>query len=116
MYKHSYKKFIKWTHYFSKITGTESSTSTNDEIIDDKNTSEEISSHKNSAKVIDHTYDDNGINILNTEEEADFTPIHYINSNNDISMNYEDNFIHKCYAPFLSSNNHEYVYSGSEYD
>ena len=35
---------------------------------------------------------------------------------NEISMNDDDNFIHKYYAPFLSSKNHEYVYSGSEYD
>ena len=32
------------------------------------NTSEEISSNKNSAELIDHTCDDNGINLLNTEE------------------------------------------------
>ena len=42
--------------------------------------------------------------------------IHYINTTNDISMNYDDNFIHKYYAPFLSSNNYEDVSSGSEYD
>ena len=30
-------------------------------------------------------------------------------------MNEDDNVIHKCYAPFLSSNNHEEVYSESEY-
>ena len=31
-------------------------------------------------------------------------------------MNDEDNYIHKYCAPFLSSKNHEYVSSGSEYD
>ena len=30
-------------------------------------------------------------------------------------MNDEKNYIHKYYAQFLSSNNHSYVYSGSEY-
>ena len=33
----------------------------------DKNTSEEIASHQNSTGVIDHTCDDNGIDVLNTE-------------------------------------------------
>ena len=47
-----------------KETDTESSTRINDEIMDDNNTSEEISSHQNSAEVIDHKYDDNGINLL----------------------------------------------------
>ena len=46
----------------------------------------------------------------------DVTSIHYINATNEISMNYDDNYIHKYYAPFLSSNNHEDVSSGSEYD
>ena len=31
-------------------------------------------------------------------------------------MNDDETFIHKYYAPFLSSNNHEDVSSGSEYD
>ena len=30
-------------------------------------------------------------------------------------MNNDENVIQKYYAPFLSSNNHEDVYSGSEY-
>ena len=38
-----------------------------------------MSSHHDSEKVIDHTCDNNGINLLNTEEEADVTPIHSIN-------------------------------------
>ena len=31
-------------------------------------------------------------------------------------MNDDANFIHKYYAPFLQSNNHEDISSGSEYD
>ena len=31
-------------------------------------------------------------------------------------MNDNENDIHKYYAPFLSSNNHEDVFSGTEYD
>ena len=49
---------------------------------------------------------------INTEEEAYFTSIHYNNANNDISINDDDNFINKYYAPFLSSKNHEDVSSG----
>ena len=45
---------------------TESSVSINYEIADGKNTSEEISSYLNSAEIIDHTCDDNGINLLDT--------------------------------------------------
>ena len=60
--------------------------------------------------------DYSGNNVLNIEEEADVTSIHSINETNDISMNDDDNFIHKYYAPFLSSKNHEDVSSGSEYD
>ena len=37
-----------------------------DEIMDENNISEEISSHQNSAEIIDHTCDDNGINLLIT--------------------------------------------------
>ena len=36
--------------------------------MDDKNSSEEISSHHNSVGVIDHTCDEYGINLLNTDE------------------------------------------------
>ena len=42
-------------------TDTESSIGIHDEMIDEKNTSEEISSHKNSTEVNDHTCDDNRI-------------------------------------------------------
>ena len=38
--------------------------------MDDKNTSEETSYHQNSEEVIDHTCDDNGINLLNIQEGA----------------------------------------------
>ena len=31
-------------------------------------------------------------------------------------MNYDEHFIHKYYAPFLPSNNHEDISSGSQYD
>ena len=47
-----------------------------------KNISEEISSHQNLAEVIYHTCDDNGIVLLNTEEEADVISIHSINATN----------------------------------
>ena len=50
-----------------KETDTDSSTSINDEITDDNNTSEDISCHQNSSEVIDHTCDDNGNNLLNIE-------------------------------------------------
>ena len=62
--------------------------------------------------MIDHTCDDNGINLLNTEEEAYATSIKYINGTNKISMNDDESFIHKYYAPFLPSKNHEDVSSG----
>ena len=61
---------------------------------------EELASHKNSIGVIDHICDDNGINLLNTEEEVDFTSIQSINGNNDIYMNEYENIIHKYHAPF----------------
>ena len=35
-----------------------------------------------------------------------------MNATNGISTKCGDNFIHKYYAPFLSSNNHEAVSSG----
>ena len=41
------------------------------------------------------------------------TSVHPINTTNDISMNDDEHFIHKYYAPFLSSKNNEYVSSGS---
>ena len=65
-----------------------------------------MSSHQNSAEVIYNTCDDNGNNLLNSEVEFDATSIHYINATNDISIKDYDNFIHKYYAPFLSSDNH----------
>ena len=68
--------------------------------MDENNTSAELSSHQNLLEVIDHTYDETGINLLNTEEESYVTSIHSINATNNISMYYDDNFIHKYYAPF----------------
>ena len=47
-------------------TGKNSIVSTNDEINDKKRTSKEIPSHQNSAELIDHTCDDNRINLLST--------------------------------------------------
>ena len=81
--------------------------------MDDNNVSEEISCHQNSSEVMDHTCDDNVNNLLNIEEEADVTYIHSINATNEISVNYYDKYMHKYHAPFLSSKNHEYIYSGS---
>ena len=63
--------------------------------MDENNKGEEISSHQNIAEVIDHTCDDNGINLINTQEEADVKNINYINATNDTSMNDDENFIHK---------------------
>ena len=80
--------------------------------MDENNISEDISYHHNSEEVIDHTCDNNGINVPNTEEEADVTPIHSINKTNDISINDGENFIPEYYIPFLSSNNHENVSPG----
>ena len=99
-----------------KEIDTESSTSTNEENMDNNNVSEELASHKNSTVVIFHKCDDNGINLINIEEESYVTYIQSININNEISMNDDENFIHKYYAPFLPSNNNEDVSSGSEYD
>ena len=84
--------------------------------MDYKNASEQIASHNNSTGVIDHTCNYNGIDLINTEEEADVTSIQSMNRTNDISINEDEIFIHKYYAPFLPSKNNEYVSSGSEYD
>ena len=84
-----------------KVRNTESNININDEIMDENNISEEILSHTNPAEIIDHTCDDNGINLVNTEEEAIVTSIHSINAPNNISMNADDNVIHKHYAPFV---------------
>ena len=50
--------------------------------------------------MIDHTCDYNGINSLNIEQEVDVTSIRSINGTNDISINEDENSIHKYYAPF----------------
>ena len=97
-------------------TDTESSISINNEIFDENNISEEISSHQKSAEVIDHTCDDNGKNLISIKEESGVTSIHSINATNDISMKGYGNFIHKYYASFLSSKNHKDLFSVSEYD
>ena len=81
--------------------------------MDENNISKEISSHTNPSKLIYHTCDDNGNNLLNTEEEANAKSIHSINATNDISMKDDDNFIHKYYAPYISLKNRKYVYSRS---
>ena len=60
-----------------------------------------------------HTCDENVNNAINIGEEEDFTYIHYINATNDLYMNDDYNCMHKYYAPFLSSNNHEDLSSGS---
>ena len=98
-----------------KETDSESSVRTDDEIMDENSISEQIQFHKSSADIIDHTCDDNGINLHNIEEEADVTLIHYINATNDRSMNNNDQFIHNYYSPFVLSNNHEDLSSISEY-
>ena len=69
--------------------------------------------HQNPVQIFDHTCDDNGIKLINTEEAVDVAYIHYINASNDLSMNYDDNYVHKYYAPFVSSTNHQGVFSGT---
>ena len=44
------------------------------------------------------------------------TSINSINETNYISMNDDDNFMHKYYAPFSSSNNNKDVSYVTEYD
>ena len=46
----------------------------------------------------------------------DVASINYTITTNKISMNDDENFIHKYYAPFWLSKNHEDVSSVSEYD
>ena len=58
--------------------------------MDDNTSSEEIEYHNNSTGVIDHTFDGNWINLLNTEEEVDVTSIQYINGTNEIYMNADE--------------------------
>ena len=107
--KGSLNKFVT----LQKATDTQSGTSINDEITDDNKTSEEISCHQNSAEVMDHTCGNNGNNALNIEEESDVTSINYINETTGISMNDDNNYMHKYYAPFLSSKNDGDVSPGS---
>ena len=81
--------------------------------MDENNISEEIYSHENLAQIIDHTCDNNGINLLNIEEEVDFTSIHSINKTNDTSTNDDGKEIHKYYAPFVLSKDNKYVSFGT---
>ena len=55
--------------------------------MDGNNAIEELASNQNPTGVIAHIYDDNGINLLNTEEEVDVPSIQYINGPNNIFMN-----------------------------
>ena len=112
-YERSKRQSIKFTSSFTKISDIDSSASIIDEIMDKNNIGEAISSDKNSSEIIDHTYDDNGINSVNIEEEYNVTFIISINAINDISMNYGENYMHKYYAPFLSSKNHADIFSGT---
>ena len=50
-----------------KKTDIESIVLINDERTDQKNISEYISPHQNSTETIDHTFDDKGINLVNTK-------------------------------------------------
>ena len=52
-------------------------------------------SHKNTVQIIDHTYNENGIFLVNREEEVDVANIHYINVANSVSMNDNYKIIHK---------------------
>ena len=74
--------------------------------MDDQNIiNEEISSHQHLAETIDNTLHDNRINLVDTEEEGDLNSIHSIDDTNHLSMLYDNNYIHKYYAPFLLSKN-----------
>ena len=79
--------------------------------MDEKYISEENPSHQNTVQIIDHTLDDNRLTLVNTEEEVDVASIHSINITNDIYMNDDDNYIHKYYLPYLSSNNNGDIFS-----
>ena len=73
-----------------KVTDTDSSTSINDEITDKNHISDEYLYHHNWEEKIDHTLDENGINLVNTEKEMDFTSINSINETNHISMKHNE--------------------------
>ena len=85
---------------FKKVTDNESSVIINNERTDQNNISKEITSHQISVKLIDHERDDNGTSLVNTYKELYVKSIHSINATNDISMNDNDNYIHKYYVPF----------------
>ena len=50
------------------------------------------------------------INLVYSYEEADVMSINFINENYDIYIYYYYNYIHKYYAPFVSSKNHNGVF------
>ena len=85
----------------------------NDEISDSNYRNEEGLSHQNSSEIIDHEYDDSGMNLDHTEEEVDVTYINYTNETSIISMNDDVNVFYKYYSHFLSSNNQEDVSTGT---
>ena len=64
----------------------------------------------NSAEIIDHTCDYNGINLINTEEEVDATSIYSINETNEISMNDDENLSINIINHFLSKNHEDVSY------
>ena len=72
-----------------KVMDKEPNVSINYEKTDQNHIGEDISSHQNPAEIIDHAYDDSGINLVNTEDEVHFTCIRYKNKTNDISKNYD---------------------------
>ena len=51
---------------FKKVSYTESSVSINDERTDKKYITEKNASHQNPSEIIEHTFDYNGINLVNT--------------------------------------------------
>ena len=83
-----------------KVTYTESSDRIKNKRTKQNNITEDISSHQNSAEIIDHALDENGINLFNTKEAVDIKSINSINETNQISINDDENYIHEYYAPF----------------
>ena len=63
--------------YFQKSLDIDSSVIINGEITDKNNISEYIYFYQDLAEIIDHACDENGINLLNTEEEVDIASISF---------------------------------------
>ena len=63
--------------YFQKLLDIDSSVIINGEITDKNNISEYIYFYQDLAEIIDHACDENGINLLNTEEEVDIASISF---------------------------------------